>query len=190
MRLMGEMAKKHPDKLLFELLRDGGTRLCYDKMPFFSAAHPFKDGVLSNLDDGAGPAWFLLDTTKSLKPFIFQKRREYAIVSKTALNDDEFFYNNEHVYGVDGRVSAGYGLWQFAYCSKQTLNQDNYARIRSAMRSQKSDNGVPLDSVPDLLIVPPELEEAALTVVKAALLDSGKSNVYAGTAEVMVSPWL
>lgn len=189
-RLMGEMAKKHPDKLLFELIREGQTRLCYDKKPFFSTEHPMKEGTASNLDDGSGSAWYLLDTSKSLKPFIFQKRRDYSIVSKTALSDDDVFYKNEHVYGVDGRVSAGYGLWQFAYCSQQPLTHENYARIRSAMRSLKAENGMPLDAVPDLLVVPPALEESALHVVKAELLENGRSNIYAGTAEAMVSPWL
>lgn len=193
-RLMGETAKRHPDKLLFELIQNGQILTCYDKQTFFSTEHPVEvngqSQKVSNPDEGSEIAWYLLDTSKSLKPFIFQKRREYSIISKNQVNDDDVFYKNKYIYGVDARVSAGYGLWQFAYCSKQALTLENYVRCRAAMRSIKTGNGTPLDVVPDMLIVPPALEEAALRIVKAELLDNGQSNVYVGTAEVMVSSWL
>lgn len=61
--------------------------------------------------------WFLLDTSKPLKPMIFQERKKTKFVSKVNENDDNVFFKNEYVYGADGRYNAGYGFWQFAYGS-------------------------------------------------------------------------
>ncbi|HVJ50049.1 Mu-like prophage major head subunit gpT family protein [Desulfitobacterium sp.] len=64
--------------------------------------------------------WFLLCTSKAIKPFIFQNRRKPALVAKTAANDDNVFFGNEYLYGVDTRCNAGCGLWQLAYGSDGT----------------------------------------------------------------------
>lgn len=64
--------------------------------------------------------WFLLCTSKAIKPFIFQNRRKPALVAKAAANDDNVFFDNEYLYGVDTRCNAGYGLWQLAYGSDGT----------------------------------------------------------------------
>ena len=46
---LGLEAATHPDELVFKLLKDGFTALCYDGKPFFSDAHPVGDGTVSNL---------------------------------------------------------------------------------------------------------------------------------------------
>ena len=46
---LGREAATHPDELVFKLLKDGVTALCYDGKPFFSDAHPVGDGTVSNL---------------------------------------------------------------------------------------------------------------------------------------------
>lgn len=46
---LGREAATHPDELVFKLLKDGFTALCYDGKPFFSDAHPMGDGTVSNL---------------------------------------------------------------------------------------------------------------------------------------------
>ena len=46
---LGREAATHPDELVFKLLKDGFTALCYDGKPFFSDAHPVGDGTVSNL---------------------------------------------------------------------------------------------------------------------------------------------
>ena len=57
---MGRAAEAHPDELVFRLLKDGRTALCYDGQPFFSTAHKVlnekgKEVNVSNVsDDGAG----------------------------------------------------------------------------------------------------------------------------------------
>jgi len=46
---LGREAATHPDELVFKLLKDGFTALCYDGKPFFSDDHPVGDGTVSNL---------------------------------------------------------------------------------------------------------------------------------------------
>jgi phage major head subunit gpT-like protein len=59
----------------------------------------------------------LLDTTKPIKPLIFQQRKKPQIVAKNKATDDNVFFQKEYIYGVDSRDNAGYGLWQLAFGS-------------------------------------------------------------------------
>ncbi len=61
---------------------------------------------------GEGTVWYLADTTKPLKPLIFQLRKSPAFVSKTEPNSENVFHRKEFLYGVDARGNAGYGLPQ------------------------------------------------------------------------------
>ncbi|MEN3260770.1 Mu-like prophage major head subunit gpT family protein [Sodalis endosymbiont of Spalangia cameroni] len=58
------------------------------------------------------------------------------------------------------------------------------------MRQMKDEEGRPLNIMPDLLVVPPALDDVARTLITAERLDDGKANIYKGTAEVLVVPWL
>jgi phage major head subunit gpT-like protein len=57
-------------------------------------------------------AWFLLDTSKPVKPFIFQKRKAPVFVSQTSEENDDVFNKGEFKFGVEARGNAGYGFWQ------------------------------------------------------------------------------
>jgi phage major head subunit gpT-like protein len=61
--------------------------------------------------------WFLLDTTKPIKPLIYQTRRKVEFVAKDNPDDENVFMRKEFIYGADARYNAGYGLWQLAYGS-------------------------------------------------------------------------
>lgn len=187
---LGELAKTHPDELLFGLLKDGFSKTCYDGQYFFDTDHPVNGASVSNMQAGAGSAWFLLDTTKMVKPLIFQKRRDYKFTALNKAEDENVFMNNEYIYGVDARVNAGYGLWQFAFGSKSPLTAENYAAARAAMRSMKSHSGRPLLINPNVLIVGPGLEDTARNLLIAQQGAAGASNVYAGTAELIITGWL
>lgn len=187
---LGELSKTHPDELIFGLLKDGFTKTCYDGQYFFDTDHPVKGVSVSNMQAGSGPAWFLLDTSKIVKPFIFQKRRDYKFTALNKDDDEHVFMQNEYIYGVDARVNAGYALWQFAFGSKGTLDEANYAAARAAMRSLKSDSGRPLHVSPNVLVVGPSLEDAARHLLIAQQNAAGASNIYAGSAELIVSAWL
>ena len=74
---MGEGARRHKEELTFALLKGGFTTACYDGQNFFDTDHPLEDadGVVasvSNMQAGSGPAWFLLDTSRGVKPLIWQ----------------------------------------------------------------------------------------------------------------------
>lgn len=62
-------------------------------------------------------AWFLFDTSRAIKPLIFQQRKKPEFVSMDASNDQNVFMKKQYIYGVDCRDNAGFGLWQLAYGS-------------------------------------------------------------------------
>jgi phage major head subunit gpT-like protein len=195
MAQMGQDAAQHPDELIFGLVALGLSTVCYDGQYFFDTDHPVgqsgAEASVSNYTSAGGNnPWFLLDTSKILKPFILQERRPYAFVSKTNLTDNNVFDKNEYVFGVDGRSNVGFGLWQQAYCSKAVLDATGYGAARQAMMAFKNDAGKPLGIMPNLLLVGPSNEKAALDVVTAERLANGASNVYRDTAVVVTCPWL
>jgi phage major head subunit gpT-like protein len=66
-------------------------------------------------------AWYLLDTKKPVKPFIFQRRKSPVFVTKDSPEDEGVFMKKEFLFGVDSRDNAGFGLWQLAYGSDGTV---------------------------------------------------------------------
>lgn len=60
-------------------------------------------------------AWFLLDTTKAVKPFIYQKRKAPVFVQQTDMNSDNVFMRKKFRYGAEARAAGGYGFWQLCY---------------------------------------------------------------------------
>lgn len=193
---MGLMAAQHRDELIFGLLASGFTTNGYDGQFFFDTDHPVvgADGAtvsqVSNFGGGAGTPWFLLDTSRAVKPIIWQERESYEFTTLTRPDDAHVFMTDQYVYGVRARVNAGFGLWQMAYASRQTLTAANYAAARAAMMGLRADGGRPLGIRPTVMIVPPSLEEAALGILNTEYGASGASNVWKGTAEVIVAPYL
>lgn len=192
---LGRVAAEHPDMLSYALLGQGFTTLCYDGQYFFDTDHPVTDesGVtqsVSNFGGGAGAAWYLIDDSRAIKPLIYQRRRPAAFVAKTQLNDDNVIFNNEFIYGVDGRWNVGFGLWQLAYASKQALDSTAFNAAYQAMQSLKGDNGRPLGIKPRKLLVGPSNRAAALEVVKAERLANGATNTNRDVVEVVDVSWL
>lgn len=62
-------------------------------------------------------AWFLLDTTKPVRPFIFQERKAPVFVQQTSPDNDDVFMRGEFKFGAESRGAAGYGFWQLCYGS-------------------------------------------------------------------------
>lgn len=186
---LGQEAAKHPDALVYGLLKTGFTALCYDSKPFFAADHKAgkktysnkgtaaltpetystaRAGMMSLTDEegrplgvipdllvvppalegmarkilnadiidgstntlkgsarllvspwlaGADTAWYLLCTSRAVKPLVYQERRKPELVSKTNPADDNVFANNEYLYGVDMRCNVGFTLPMLAYGS-------------------------------------------------------------------------
>jgi len=221
---LGWDSKVHPDTLVFgEIVKavaniDAGSPpddiLGYDGKTFFSHEHPVglagKTTAVSNVDDsGSGPFWYLIDASRPIRPFIFQKRREYTMTRMNALTDEMVFNEKVFRFGVDCRVNAGFGLWQLCYASNQDLsNPANYAAAVAALRKIKTDAGLPFGSwagnTGKFLAVPPDLEDVARRILNAEFIigvGAGgpqpgvaagvtSSNIWKSSADLIVSEYL
>lgn len=86
-------------------------------------ANPYK-GTAEVVEDArliSDTAWFLLDTTKPVKPFIYQERKKAVFVSQTDLQSDDVFTRKKFKFGAEARAAGGYGFWQLAYGSDGTV---------------------------------------------------------------------
>ena len=200
-QMAGWSAKQLPDEIVYNLINNGFTYLCYDGQAFFSTAHPvgneqtgianvsnkltgvgsvLKFDTLANAtsslgaarvallkmknDDGqplncqstvllvppaladiatalmsadrlgdnspnpykgiaavvidgrltSDTAWFLLDTSKPVKPFVYQERKAPVFVEQTDPQADDVFLKRKFKFGAEARAAAGYGFWQLA----------------------------------------------------------------------------
>ena len=197
---MGLAAGIHPDELCFGLLGAGFTTPCYDGQYFFDTDHPVypkADGtgtpVLSaNLvvDAGyQGEPWFLLDTSRALKPVIFQDRKSPQLIAMTKVDDEAVFTRKEFRYGVDCRDAAGFGFWQLAFANKRALTPDNLWDSFSKMREFQADGGRKLGVKATMLVVHPSLEKLATQMLERELANSS-SNELKGKLELVVADYL
>ncbi|MCX9112940.1 Mu-like prophage major head subunit gpT family protein [Aeromonas veronii] len=197
---MGMAAGIHPDELCFGLLGAGFTTPCYDGQYFFDTDHPVypkADGtgtpVLSAnvvVDAGyQGEPWFLLDTSRALKPVIFQDRKSPQLIAMTKVDDEAVFTRKEFRYGVDCRDAAGFGFWQLAFANKRALTPDNLWDSFSKMREFQADGGRKLGVKATLLVVPPSLEKLATQMLERELANSS-SNELKGKLELVVADYL
>jgi phage major head subunit gpT-like protein len=190
-------ARKHPDYLCAGLLKDGLVNKAYDGKAFFAADHKVGKTSVGNLDAAASTPWYLLDTSRPVKPFVFQLRQAVQLLRMDLPTDDHVFMRKMFRYGVDYRGAAAYGLWQLAYCSTQTLTAEHYGNARAAMMAFKNADGRPLGINPTLMVVPPSLEGAARQILNAQFIigegatsSAVQSNVWQGTAQLLVVPEL
>jgi phage major head subunit gpT-like protein len=213
---LGWDTKVHPDSLLFTMVKNAVNNptavLSFDGQPFFSTSHPVgpmgaagdsRDSSAANINTaGSGPYWFLIDASRAIRPFIFQLRREYAMTRMDTVNDEAVFNRREFRFGVDGRANTGVGLWQLAYASNMDLsNPVNYGAARAAMRSFKTDAGLPFGALTSpentYLLVPPTLEEQARQLLHSDFMVGGfassgvpSSNIWKNSANLIVSEYL
>lgn len=205
---MGESALRHVDEQIFSALKNGADAgaLCYDGQPYFSTAHPMEfdekgepvagSDTFSNLllVEGAGavqgPAWIVCDTSRQIRPVLYQERKAPVFVSKTALTDEGVFQNNEFTFGADKRDAVGYTLPQLAVMSTLPLNAANFAKAVTILEEATGDKGKPLGIQATDLIVPPALRTEAQELLKAERTTGGKTNVWNQFATLTVTPYL
>ena len=192
---MVQAAVRHPEALVFGLLASRFATNCHDGQFFFDTDHPVTDAdgnvvQVSNTGGGAGTAWYLLDTSRAVRPIIWQEREKYEFQQITKEESEYVFMLDRYLYGIRARVNAGFGLWQLAYGSKQTLNSASYAAARAAMMGFTADGGRKLGVTPTVLVVPPSLEEAGLNLLNTEYGAAGASNPWKGTAKLIVTPYL
>lgn len=99
----------------------------------------------------------------------------------TASFDGVNFFSATHPLNPAGNQSNNF--------TATPLNAANYDLVRSAMMGYSNSNGDNLGVLPNLLVVPPQLEKMARDIV-SPFLAGGASNSLAGTAQVLVVPAL
>lgn len=192
--MLGQSASQHPDEVLFELINAAWETNCYDGQFFFDTDHkvgkPGAEQSVSNCQSGSGETWILVDFSRPLKPFIFQKRRDYEFKSMEDPNSSEtVFMRDEYLYGVDARVAAGFGFWQMAFGSKETLNATNLRAAYKAMTDFTDDEGRPLNIRPTHLIVGNANLFAARDVILSEQIN-GSTNTNRNLVEIIHAPLL
>ena len=66
--------------------------------------------MLPDLAASSATAWYLLDCTKALKPFIWQLRQAPDFVARVTPNDPVVFDSHTYLYGTKARGAPGWGL--------------------------------------------------------------------------------
>lgn len=81
--------------------------------------NPYKGAFTVRVDTRlrSRTAWFLLDTTKAVKPFIYQERKAPVFVQQTDPSADDVFNRKKFKFGAEARAAGGYGFWQLAWAS-------------------------------------------------------------------------
>lgn len=196
---IGQATKEFPDEMVFGLLSKGFDELCYDQQNFFDMEHPVYpkvDGtgdprLVSNMQDGPGKPWFLLDTTRALKPLIWQTRRPFVLTAKVdPKNSEATWLRDVYQYSVDGRANAGFGFWQMAFASRAELNIDNLRAARKAMEGFRADGEKKLKVRPKLLVVDTDDRDKAEDILDKQLINAGESNPMYKKFDLLVTPFL
>ncbi|MGL4885231.1 MAG: Mu-like prophage major head subunit gpT family protein [Aeromonas veronii] len=116
----GRSLNVNPNILLVgPALEDIGRMLLTHEKLADGNPNPYK-GTAELLVDGrieSDTFWCLLDTTKPIKPFIFQPRKKPVFVQQTSMDSPDVFNLAEYKFGAEARGAAGYGFWQLAFGS-------------------------------------------------------------------------
>jgi phage major head subunit gpT-like protein len=117
-----------------------------------------------------------------------------TLINAEALNcyDGQYYFDTDHP--VDPYDSAK-GTYSNLKTSR-ALNATNYALTRREMRLFKNDNGRYANVSPNLLVVPPQLEDVAKTILSTDVIANATlegqtqvgavNNIYKNTAEILV----
>lgn len=192
---LGRAANEHIDESVFALLKANGD--CFDGQAYFDTDHPIYGingetetvlGTYSNCDfDPAtpnAPIWYLMDTSRAIKPLVYQNRLDAKLTSMDSEQDEGTFMRDEYRHGVRARRAFGYTLPQLAFASNKPLTADSYAAAKAKMATQVTDNNRKLGVRPTLMVVPPALENTAKLIIKAETIN-GTSNVNRDDVEIL-----
>ncbi|WP_110972148.1 Mu-like prophage major head subunit gpT family protein [Pseudomonas huaxiensis] len=103
-------------------LRDTARRMMNSEKLEDGQANPYKGAAEVVVEPRltSRTAWFLLDTTKPVLPFIYQERKAPVFVQQTDPEADDVFNRKKYKFGAEARAAGGYGFWQLAYGSTGT----------------------------------------------------------------------
>jgi len=100
-------------------LRDTARRLVSSEKFGNGEENPYK-GVVEVVVEPrllSRTAWFVLDTSKPVRPFIYQERKAPNFVQQTDPESDGVFNRKKFKFGAEARAAGGYGFWQLAFGS-------------------------------------------------------------------------
>ena len=98
------------------------------------------------------------------------------------LEANDTCYDGKAFFATDHDV----GGTAFSNLGTKKLSQASFLEARKQMRGLVSDTGKSLKIKPNLLIIPPELEEIAIKILKASTINGGDSNITKGIADYLV----
>ena len=187
---MADEGAEFPDELVFGLLGLGESELCYDGQNFFDTDHPVNsahdgsgtDTSVSNIvtqDGYTGDAWYLLDTTKRIKPLLFQDRRKLKLTTLFNPDDPAVFNNNAFQFGADLRCNAGFGMWQQAIKVKGAATAANLWAAIERMESFTADGGKKMKLKPNMIVIPQgsPLKKDFVKLLNREQIDEGGTTV-------------
>jgi phage major head subunit gpT-like protein len=188
MQDLGNQAGAWPDQQVITKLAAGATDLCYDGLPFFSASHPTNNvqKAFSNLTGSGSPAWYLFDTTKSIKPMFWGLYKAPVFTNRWSPTDDNVFWEDQLVSGVRARGVADFGFPQFAYKLGSTLDATNWETALTNMMSLLNAKDENLGCKPNLALIPPILKPAADKLWGREKLATGEDNIHYKAIEYVV----
>lgn len=198
----GLAAATLPDELVGALLKTGLVAEGFDAKPFFASDHmgrrtsaegqPEVFADQSNIvGNPAEPlSAILMCTTRPFKPVIVQPRRDFVLTANFDATSEAVFHRNTFEYGSDGRVGVGFGPWMLAVGIFGTLDAAKYAEARARMSAFESTEGRSFNLSGDLLLVGGTSEAAGREILKADRTTGGKTNIWNGSAELMVSQFI
>lgn len=98
--------------------------------------------------------------------------------------DGQYFFDTDHPIGETGTTQSNKGT--------SALDASAFNTARTALRTMKDDFGRPTfnNNMDLLLVVPPDLENTASTILEAEYLSSGATNTLKGAARILVANWL
>jgi phage major head subunit gpT-like protein len=112
--------------------------------------------------------------------------------------DGQPFFSTAHPVNIDGTVAGTYSNYS---ASGLALNSANYNTARAAMAAFNGADGKPLGILPNLLVVPPQLEQAGRQILNADFTAPAtafgqnaasvmQTNTLKGSADLLVVPQL
>lgn len=195
---LGGATRIWPDEVVNEAFEAGDANECYDGQYFFDTDHPVgrddaattASNLLDNGSTNAAHPWYLLDTTKIVKPMIWQLRKAPEFTSKQSLDDDNVFFDRQLLFGVDCRGAAGYGLWQVAQRNEGDLTTAKIETGIATMAALKNDENHFLRVRPNILMVPEYHRFTAQRIIERIYNDAAFApNVLKGLT-LVINPYL
>ena len=114
---LGEPILVEPDLLVVGPDKANAARDLFNKRTLASGETNVHDGAIRIHVDKAllsHTSWYLFDTTRTIKPFIFQNRRSLAF-AEFSTGSEVSFRENRYEFGIDARFAYAYYAWQLAH---------------------------------------------------------------------------